>query len=56
MTPDPAPSLRQLLAFYLDAGVDCALAEDPINRMLDDAPEPAAREAAPEPQIGRAHV
>lgn len=50
MTPDPAPSLRQLLAFYLDAGVDCALAEDPINRMLDDAPEPAAREAAPEPR------
>lgn len=50
MTPDPAPSLRQLLAFYLDAGVDCALAEDPINRMLDDAPEPAAREATPEPR------
>lgn len=50
MTPDPVPSLRQLLAFYVDAGVDCALAEDPINRMLDDAPEPAAREAAPEPR------
>ncbi|PZA09848.1 uracil-DNA glycosylase [Rhodopseudomonas palustris] len=42
MTPDPVPSLRQLLAFYLDAGVDCALAEDPVNRMLDDAPEPIA--------------
>ncbi|MGX7742269.1 uracil-DNA glycosylase [Rhodopseudomonas parapalustris] len=41
MTPDPVPTLRQLLAFYMDAGVDCALAEDPVNRMLDDTPEPA---------------
>jgi DNA polymerase len=47
MTPDPAPSLRQLLAFYVDAGVDCALADEPVNRMLDDAaPELVARETA----------
>ena len=27
MIPDPAPTVRQLLAFYLEAGVDCALAD-----------------------------
>jgi uracil-DNA glycosylase family 4 len=40
MTPDGAPNIRQLLAFYLEAGVDCALTEDPVNRLLD--PEAAA--------------
>src|SRR6266403_3649673 len=35
MTPDPAPTLQQLLAFYLEAGVDCALAEEPVNRLSD---------------------
>ena len=25
MTPEPAPTVQQLLAFYLEAGVDCAL-------------------------------
>lgn len=37
--PEPAPNLRQLLAFYLEAGVDCALAEEPVDRLSDvDAP------------------
>lgn len=40
MTPEPAPSLRELLAFYLEAGVDCALAEEAINRLAE--PEVAA--------------
>lgn len=35
MTPDPAPTVQQLLAFYLEAGVDCALTEEPINRLSD---------------------
>jgi DNA polymerase len=35
MTPDPAPTIRELLAFYLEAGVDCALAEQPVNRLAD---------------------
>ncbi|WP_322514354.1 uracil-DNA glycosylase [Rhodopseudomonas palustris] len=51
MMPEPAPSLQQLLAFYLEAGVDCALNDEPVNRMLDDeivAPvEADARIAAP---------
>jgi len=50
MTPDPVPSLRQLLAFYLDAGVDCALADEPVNRMLDDAPAEAAPREPAEPR------
>jgi uracil-DNA glycosylase family 4 len=48
MTPDPAPTVQQLLAFYLEAGVDCALTDEPINRLSD--PElaiPAASETAP---------
>ena len=41
LTPDDAPNVRQLLAFYLEAGVDCALGEEPINRLADA--EPAVR-------------
>jgi uracil-DNA glycosylase family 4 len=46
MTPDPAPSVQQLLAFYLEAGVDCALTEEPVNRLADPDIVPAARDAA----------
>ena len=44
MPPDPAPTVQQLLAFYLEAGVDCALGDEPINRLADPdiAPEPRA--------------
>jgi len=41
MMPEPAPSIRQLLAFYLEAGVDCALTDEPVNRLSDPAPVPA---------------
>ncbi|HLZ04371.1 MAG TPA: uracil-DNA glycosylase [Bradyrhizobium sp.] len=49
--PEPAPTLSQLLAFYLEAGVDCALAEEPINRLADPdlVPAPTAREAPQTP-------
>jgi uracil-DNA glycosylase family 4 len=43
MTPEPAPNIRQLLAFYLEAGVDCALTDEPVNRLSD----PAAATKAP---------
>ncbi len=46
MTPDRAPSVRQLLAFYLEAGVDCALSEEPVNRLSDPGIGPALREPA----------
>ena len=47
MTPDPAPNIHQLLAFYLEAGVDCALADEPVNRLFD--PEGAANQGAANP-------
>jgi DNA polymerase len=52
MTPEPLPNIRQLLAFYLEAGVDCALSEEPVNRLVEPETAPVAsaavaREAAP---------
>jgi DNA polymerase len=48
MTPDPAPTVQQLLAFYLEAGVDCALTDAPVNRLSDpDIAIPAGNETAP---------
>jgi DNA polymerase len=47
MMPDPAPTLQQLLAFYLEAGVDCALAEEPVNHLAEPAPQATVREATP---------
>jgi DNA polymerase len=56
MTPEPTPTIAQLLTFYLEAGVDCALTEEPVNRLSDPDIVPAPREiaapreaAAPEP-------
>jgi DNA polymerase len=46
MTPEP-PNVLQLLTFYLEAGVDCALAEEPVNRLSDPEIVAAAIEAAP---------
>ncbi|MFL6837804.1 MAG: uracil-DNA glycosylase family protein [Bradyrhizobium sp.] len=49
---EPAPTVQQLLAFYLEAGVDCALADEPVNRLAEPDSLPAApvpREIAPRP-------
>jgi DNA polymerase len=46
LTPEPAPTLQQLLAFYLEAGVDCALGDEPVNRMADPEPVPPPRATA----------
>jgi uracil-DNA glycosylase len=35
LTPEPAPTLAQLLTFYLEAGVDCALSEEPVDRLSE---------------------
>ncbi|UZE50456.1 uracil-DNA glycosylase [Rhodopseudomonas sp. P2A-2r] len=51
MTPDPAPTVHQLLAFYLEAGVDCALMDEPVDRMSDVDVAATVRAAAqPAPQ------
>jgi uracil-DNA glycosylase len=46
MTPDRAPTVRELLTFYLEAGVDCAVMDEPANRLSDDDAV-VARDAAP---------
>jgi uracil-DNA glycosylase family 4 len=50
MTPEPHPSVAQLLAFYLEAGVDCALMDEPVNRLSDDVPAPAAEPSGEAPR------
>jgi DNA polymerase len=47
LTPEPAPTLSQLLAFYLEAGVDCALSEEPIDRLSDSERSEAVKAASP---------
>jgi uracil-DNA glycosylase len=52
LAPEPTPTVQQLLAFYLEAGVDCALDDEPVNRLADpDAAAPpreaVVREAPP---------
>jgi DNA polymerase len=50
MTPEPTPSAHDLLAFYLEAGVDCALSEEPANRLAEPAEELSAPRAAAAPR------
>src|SRR6185369_4205756 len=47
--PEPAPTVQQLLAFYLEAGVDCALGDAPVDRLAepDSIPVAAPREIVP---------
>src|SRR3979411_484505 len=47
VTPEPAPTVQQLLAFYLEAGVDCALTDEPLNRLADPDVAPAPAQAEP---------
>jgi DNA polymerase len=47
MTPERAPTVSQLLAFYLEAGVDCALMDTPVDRLADPDLAPVASETAP---------
>ena len=45
--PDSRPTARQLLAFYLEAGVDCALSDEPLDRLADPDIAQAPRQAPP---------
>jgi len=57
IVPERAPTLHELLVFYLEAGVDCALAEEPLDRLSDPeviadvgvSAAPNLRAAAPMP-------
>jgi uracil-DNA glycosylase len=35
MTLESAPTIHQLLTFYLETGVDCALTDEPVDRLAD---------------------
>src|ERR1700757_5121778 len=48
-SPEPAPNVSQLLAFYLEAGVDCALGDEPVDRLAEPEPAPPPRAAPPTP-------
>ena len=60
MDTDHAAALRAVLAFYVEAGVDAALAETPVNRLTAGAEEsaPPVREAhaAPPPRARPAPI
>jgi uracil-DNA glycosylase len=50
--PEPSPNVAQLLAFYLEAGVDCALGEVPVDRLAEPEPPAHLRELpAPAQQV-----
>ena len=49
--PEPAPTVQQLLAFYLEAGVDCALGDDPVDRLAETDSVPATAAALPPREI-----
>ncbi|MBV9427826.1 MAG: uracil-DNA glycosylase [Bradyrhizobiaceae bacterium] len=46
MTPDRARAARELLAFYLEAGVDALVGEAPVDRFADSEAAPRAAEPA----------
>jgi uracil-DNA glycosylase len=52
--PEPTPNVAQLLAFYLEAGVDCALGDEPVDRLAEPEAAPAAVPRAAQPQAVRA--
>jgi DNA polymerase len=47
MSPDQAKAARELLAFYLEAGADAFLGEEPINRLAEPETESRASPARP---------
>ncbi len=51
MPATPDISARDLLAFYLEAGVDCALSDEPLNRLSEE--QTAEEKPAPKPALFR---
>jgi uracil-DNA glycosylase len=47
MTPDTDKAARELLAFYLEAGVDTPVGEEPVDRFADDLVPPPSIETGP---------
>jgi uracil-DNA glycosylase family 4 len=53
MNADPA-ELRAILAFYVEAGVDAVLQEEPVDRFAGDAPPAIASEPGASPALDQA--
>jgi DNA polymerase len=54
MTPDRTKAARDLLAFYLEAGADALLGEEPVDRFAGEQPAAASPPAPPaEPPAAR---
>ena len=56
MTPEPAPTLSQLLTFYLEAGVDCALSEEPVDRLSESERPETFKAASPATETNAARA
>lgn len=53
MTPERMPTPQEILTFYVEAGVDCAIGEEPVNRLADETPAPQEPPSAA-PRLERA--
>src|SRR3954451_23512606 len=51
---ESGPTVQQLLAFYLESGVDCALTDETVDRLSDLDPGEALGQPAPPPPALRA--
>src|SRR3954454_23520214 len=51
---ESGPTVQQLLAFYLESGVDCALTDETVDRLSDLDPGEALGQPAPPPPAVRA--
>jgi DNA polymerase len=51
MAPEPSPTVRQLLAFYLEAGVDCALTDESVDRLAESDSVTMATTATPAREV-----
>ena len=54
MMTEATPTLDQLLRFYLEAGVDAVLSDEPVNRLATDEPRPTPRAPPPRPPTAAA--
>ena len=52
---EPSPTAEQLLRFYIDAGVDAVLTEQPINRLAPESVPVTDAPAAPSPVVETGH-
>lgn len=54
MMTEAPPTPDQLLRFYLEAGVDAVLSDEPVNRLAGDEPTPAPQALPPPPPAAAA--